>query len=188
MTIHNMTTKSSEHRPVSLAILWRSRMKTIFGVVAMPISNKNLGQLGKLNKRLGDATTGVIEWALNNWAAFAGKAAKEAGIQSFPSRPHIGFLLKHCAVAVKEINAIAEHEKQTQELKVKYEAEEKANKLAAQKKALYEPQPTPEQMKKIMAALSTDKEEEVWAEIELENKQKADAAWAEIEKKNKTAA
>jgi hypothetical protein len=182
-------TNNNEPQPVlTLAILWRSRMKTMFGVVEMPISRKHLGQLGKLKKYLGDKTPQVIEWALTNWANFASKASAEASTESWPPKPHIGFLLKHHAVAVKEMQSIAEHEKQKQELNAKYEAEDKAKKLAAQKKALYEPKLTPAQVKKFKAAFGTDKEEEVWAEIELENKIKGDAAWAEIEKKNKPAA
>lgn len=182
-------TNNNEHQPVlTLAILWQSRMKTISSGVEKPISPKDLGQLKMLKKCLGDTTTQVIEWAFNNWAKFASQASAEASTESWPPKPHIGFLLKHHVVAVKEMQSIAEHEKQKQALKAKYEAEDKANKLAAQKKALYDPKPTPAQMKNLMAASGTDKEEEVWAEIELENKSKGDAAWAEVEKKNETAA
>ena len=88
--------------PFALEVRWRGgvslRDKSAF---QKPLTNKERGQLKMLANALGSLTNEVVDWALANWFRFAQKAQIEAGLRSFPSEPHIGFLLTHCNVAVK---------------------------------------------------------------------------------------
>jgi hypothetical protein len=55
-----------------------------------------------LETYLGLSAPAVIVYALEHWQTFACKAGLSAGVP-WPAEPHIGFLLKHCAVAVNQM-------------------------------------------------------------------------------------
>lgn len=177
MTNVEVPKQKSETQPVPvLAALWQSRMKTLFGVVGKPLTPRDFGQLKKLRTCLGGVTSELIDWALNNWGSFATKAAAEAGIGVWPAHPHIGFLLAHHALAL-ELQSIAKAPvvavNDTPVKAAKPIATFSGEKNIAKEKAF---KPTPAQVAKIMAAMQTDGDlDQVWAEIELENKDKLDA-------------
>lgn len=66
------------------------------GVYQKPLTGKEAGQLKQLEAYLGTKTQQVIMHALEHWSKFASKAGCGAG-GSWPTLPHIGFLLKHHA-------------------------------------------------------------------------------------------
>ena len=84
-----------------LAFFWQARV-TANALVApkTPLSAKEMGQLKQLRNYLGDETINVIGWAVDNWWTFAQRARAEAGLESHPAKPHIGFLLAHYDTAV----------------------------------------------------------------------------------------
>jgi hypothetical protein len=116
-------------------------------------------------------TSEVIDWALKNWLSFATKAAFEAGTGSWPAHPHIGFLLAHHGVAL-ELQSIAKAPAVIPNSTTINAANPKANVGAKQKNEKEEVfKPTAAQVAKMMAVMETDGDlEQLWAEIELENK------------------
>lgn len=83
----------------SLGAYWKSRCALVSQDYQHPLTAKQLAQLKQLSKYLGDRTKPVIAYAVEHWWKFASRAGASAGC-SFPADPHIGFLLKHHAVAV----------------------------------------------------------------------------------------
>jgi len=90
----------------SLAAFWRDRNAEP-GKYQRPLTGRERGQLGHLQKYLGTETCRVISYALNNWDRFGSRASAAAGLGSWPPSPHIGFLLKHHEVAVNLMQSIA---------------------------------------------------------------------------------
>jgi len=110
MTTNEMTNEQSESQSVSvLAALWQSRKKTLFGGVEKPLTPKEFGQLKLLRKSLGDVTSRVIDWALNNWRLFSYEVRVQAGLSCAPATPHIGFLLVYHAAAVNLMHTLAQN-------------------------------------------------------------------------------
>ena len=168
MTTLEVTQQKSESQSVPvLAALWRSRIKTISAGVERPLTPKEFGQLKLLKQCLGSATRDVLDWALNNWSQFANKAACEAG--SCPTTPHIGFLLKHYVVAAKQLQSIADHKKQKEELMAKYDINKHVESVADPKPVSKIPikvKFTAEQKVLLMAGLDdTGKFEEFLAKV-----------------------
>lgn len=83
----------------SLGAYWKSRVALITQAYQKPLTHKEQGQLKMLHGYLGEQTRPVIDYAVEHWWKFATRAATAAGC-ACPSDPHIGFLLKHHAVAV----------------------------------------------------------------------------------------
>lgn len=83
----------------NLGSYWKSRMVLVYGGHQKPLTVKEQGQLKQLHKYLGDQTRPVIDYAINHWIKVSVRAGAIAGT-SYPSEPHIGFLLKHHAVVV----------------------------------------------------------------------------------------
>jgi hypothetical protein len=170
-TIEVPKQKSESHSVPALAVLWQSRIKTLFGGLQTPLTQKEFGQLKLLRKSLGDVTSEVVDWALNNWSSFASQAAAQAGTGVWPAHPHIGFLLTHHAVAL-ELHTIATTPAVIPNITPINAAKPKATfwaeKKAAQEKAF---KLTPAQVSKLMEAMEPDGDlDKFWAEIELENK------------------
>lgn len=171
MTTLEVPKQTSEGQSVPvLAALWQSRMETLFGV-KKPLTPKEFGQLKLLRKRLGDVTSKAIDLALNNWGSFATKAAVETGTGLWPVHPHIGFLLTHYAVAL-ELYTIATTPAVIPNSTPINNAEPIATLWDEKTTAKEKPfKPTPAQFAKIMAAMEPDGDlDQVWGEIELENK------------------
>jgi hypothetical protein len=95
------------HRPITsgLPAFWQSKRAVVFGGYQKPLTTKEKAQLKQLGAHLGDQTRPVIEYVLNHWTAFASRAGVSAGC-SYPADPHIGFLLKHHAVAVELLQPV----------------------------------------------------------------------------------
>lgn len=84
----------------SLGAYWMSRMALLKGTYQHPLTGKEHGQLKQLSKYLGEDVRRVIDYAIHNWWKFASQAGALAGLSSWPAEPHIGYLLKHHAVAM----------------------------------------------------------------------------------------
>lgn len=83
----------------SLGAYWKSRCALVSDTYQKPLTHKEQGQLKLLQGYLGERTRPVIAFAVEHWWKFATRAATAAGC-ACPSEPHIGFLLKHHAMAV----------------------------------------------------------------------------------------
>jgi hypothetical protein len=86
----------------SLGAHWKAKMALESGAFQHPLTAKEAGQLKQLSKYLGsvETTKATIDYVIDHWATFAHLAGNAAGLFTVPSEPHIGFLLKHHAVAV----------------------------------------------------------------------------------------
>jgi hypothetical protein len=111
---------------LSLAAFWQSRVASLPGGFAKPLTRKQIGQLTLLRKSLGDSTSQVIDWVLNNWPQFCTQARQEASLPGAPSVPHIGFLLAHHDTAVRQIHSIAKREVINHKIRLKCEAEKES--------------------------------------------------------------
>jgi hypothetical protein len=85
----------------SLGAFWTARRSGLVTGYQKPLTQREYGQLKYLERCLGDRTRPVITYAVKNWLTFAVKARAVAGLATFPTAPHIGFLLKHHAVVVE---------------------------------------------------------------------------------------
>jgi len=84
----------------NLGAYWKSQCEVEFGGFQKALTGKECGQLKQLHKSLKEETRPVISYVISHWWKFASRAAASAGMSSWPVDPHIGFLLKHHAVAV----------------------------------------------------------------------------------------
>jgi DNA-binding MarR family transcriptional regulator len=83
----------------NLGAFWQQRRALVQGGYQKPLTGKEMAQLKQLHTQLGELTRPVIDYVMNHWTAFASRAGVAAGC-TYPADPHIGFLLKHHAVAV----------------------------------------------------------------------------------------
>jgi hypothetical protein len=91
----------------SMEFRWHSAMKMFGKEYQAPLSVKEKSQLKRLGLLLGDQKFQVLDWCLENWLKFAGPASAEAGLNSYPQTPNVGFLLKYHAYAVNKLQSIA---------------------------------------------------------------------------------
>ena len=109
---------------LSLEALWYERLSVIYpGEFQKPLTQKERGQLKMLANKVGPQTREVIVYAVNDWSKFADKAASQAGLATWPTRPHIGFLLAHHHVAMNMMLSAAAREKKKAEAKATAEME-----------------------------------------------------------------
>lgn len=87
---------------------WRQGLALLSKEYHPPLTTKDKAQLKRLGKLLGDEKFRVVDWCLENWGKFASPAAAQAGLATYPTKPNIGFLLKHHAYAVNRLQSIAE--------------------------------------------------------------------------------
>ena len=83
----------------TLTECWQQARRISPGTYVKPLTDKEVGQLKYLWKCVGDEAADVAAFALKNWHRFASRAGVQAGVPG-PEEPHIGFLVKHHAVAV----------------------------------------------------------------------------------------
>lgn len=95
-------------KPLPLPVLWKHRVSALFGGYQKALTNKEIGQLGILNKKLGKDVHEVVDFALKNWVKFGAKAQNGAGLTNYPSDPNIGFLLLYYQYAVNMMQSIAQ--------------------------------------------------------------------------------
>jgi len=87
--------------PTGLSSYWLACVALVSdGQFQKPLIMKQTGQLKMLSKILGEKTKPVIEWSVNNWQKFSFEAKANAGLDTSPMTPEIGFLLKYCDTAV----------------------------------------------------------------------------------------
>jgi hypothetical protein len=121
----------------SLGDLWQERLFLLYpGQFQKPLTQRERGQLKTLANLLGPETKEIITFALTNWDVI-GKTTESWGMSpAYPARPHIGFLLAHCDVALHLMReSIAEKQK-----KAEAEAQAKAEALKTK------PVPKPEHL------------------------------------------
>jgi hypothetical protein len=87
--------KKIEVNVSGLAGFWMNAANLATGDFQYPLNVKQGAQLKMLGKKVGQDTKAVIAWALSDWTSFAYGAMKAAGIDNFPTKPNIGYLLKH---------------------------------------------------------------------------------------------
>jgi hypothetical protein len=93
--VHNLSSK-----PMPLFNHWQARVAAKYRGYQPPPTQKDMGELKRVGKYLGDQSQAAIEYAVDNWWKFASEAAAGAGTGSWPADPDIGFFVKHHAVAV----------------------------------------------------------------------------------------
>ncbi|MFZ0663898.1 MAG: hypothetical protein WAM66_14500 [Acidobacteriaceae bacterium] len=84
---------------VDLARIWTQLVAESGGATVKPVTHKERGQLKKIYSDLGLDFVPVLTWAVKNWQKFATESKYSAGLSCWPLDPHIGFLLKHEAIA-----------------------------------------------------------------------------------------
>lgn len=99
MNVKQVLEKHTGRAHNSLGGFWQSRLSLVSEGTLKPLGMKELGQLKKLANALGEDVREVLGYTIEHWDKFAGKAAAQAGT-SFPTVPHLGFLLSHYNVAV----------------------------------------------------------------------------------------
>lgn len=97
--VNNSDRKTTRTVMRHLTECWQKARTISPGHYVKPLTDKERGQLKYLQKCLGGEAADVAEYALKNWYRFALRAGAEAGV-TFPEEPHIGFFVKHHAVAV----------------------------------------------------------------------------------------
>lgn len=100
--------KGRAHSSGSLTAHWKACCAESLGGYQKALTAKQNGQLKQLQGHLGEDTKAVIEYAVMHWWKFASLASTEAGTGSWPTAPHVGFLLQHHAVAVHLMHSIAQ--------------------------------------------------------------------------------
>ena len=87
---------------VGLSAYWQDRLVTVLSQSPKNLSGKEHGQLKNFKTCVGtDKAKKIIDYAVAHWQKFAEAAAANEGLKSFPSSPHIGFLLKYHSTAEK---------------------------------------------------------------------------------------
>lgn len=99
MKAHEILASHQQGTTGSLGAWWLSRCALHQKGYQQALTGQQMGQLKQLRAYLGDDAKPLITFVVENWWKFASRAAASAGT-SFPADPHIGFLLKHHAVAV----------------------------------------------------------------------------------------
>ena len=66
-----------------------------------PLTNKQIGQLGQIAKRLSPAEAMLlILEGVPRWGELVGYVRLQAGLEQGPQKPHVGFLLTYCSDAL----------------------------------------------------------------------------------------
>lgn len=98
--------KNRENLKTPVGVKWKKANSLIKEGYQPQLTMKELGQLKKLEKALGERTDEVISWCVENWSKFSSFAEASAGLYKRPVEPHIGFLLTHHKYAVNYIDSI----------------------------------------------------------------------------------
>jgi hypothetical protein len=115
---------STGKKPFSLEVHWNSRLAMLSDSSwQKSLTQKERGQLKMLADKMGSQTREVIAYAVKNWSQFAEKSAGQCGLVTYPTQPHIGFLLAHHHVAMNMMHSAAMHEKKKAEAKAVAELE-----------------------------------------------------------------
>jgi len=80
--------------------LWQSLMPAPAGGFQVPLTQREQGQLKYFAQGVGEAAGAVLTYTIANWGHFAFEAKAMAGLSTCPTKPNIGYLLKHRQVAV----------------------------------------------------------------------------------------
>jgi phosphate starvation-inducible protein PhoH len=95
------TVDNPSKHAAGLSAVWQNRISLISGSDYRMLTPKEHGQLKRLKDSLGvERSTQMIQYAIQNWETFARRVTQNVGIEVFPTRPHVGFLLKYHATAL----------------------------------------------------------------------------------------
>lgn len=97
--------KSGEKNKKNIETVWKDRMGLVYDLKANqqpPWTMQQRGQAKLIQKALGDANWyRVVDWVLQHWEQFTVKVKESKGQHTAPSMPQLGYLLKHCDVALQ---------------------------------------------------------------------------------------
>ncbi|OXJ21304.1 helix-turn-helix domain-containing protein [Burkholderia sp. AU6039] len=82
----------------ALVVRWKQHMAETTGEFQGELTQKEKGQLKQFGQKMGDKALVALDYAIANWAEFAVKTKKAAGLLTIPTKPHTGFLLAHVDV------------------------------------------------------------------------------------------
>lgn len=98
---------------VNPSILWKKEVSSHFPGFVKELTMQEKGQLSKAMKTLGEAAPDVLRTVVARWGEFGNLVCVETGTKGFPERPHVGYFLKYCDVAMrlhkKPVQSIAVH-------------------------------------------------------------------------------
>lgn len=86
--------------PETITGHWQKHLGYLEEKCVKPLSAKEKGQLKQLSIKLGESTKPVIDLVFSDWGKFASLAKVKNGLETFPTSPHVGFLLKYYDVAM----------------------------------------------------------------------------------------
>jgi hypothetical protein len=85
----------------SLQYRWQQIVATVYGGFVPTMTLKQRGQLRLVAKACpAGKAAAVLDAVLHDWGDFAGQVKQQAGLTTAPSKPDVGFLLKHVGIAV----------------------------------------------------------------------------------------
>lgn len=97
----------------SLKSIWYATIPLVFEEVThlKPLTNMEVGQFVQFKNKVSNGANPeeVLSFVIENWPEFCLYVKDKAGITLAPSLPHIGYLLKHCSLAVNFTNLLKEH-------------------------------------------------------------------------------
>ena len=95
----------SEEKKFGLEVFWTSQVSILNGgECPNPLTPKERRQLKVLANRWGSLTRELIVCAVTNWDSFTSEVQDEYEPSSYPTEPHIGFLLKYSPIAFAMID------------------------------------------------------------------------------------
>lgn len=79
----------------ALEMLWKKRLSTEFPGYVKALTKQETGQLRLFVQKVGEQSGEALDYALTHWMTFAAVAAADAGLGTYPHKPHVGFVLAH---------------------------------------------------------------------------------------------
>ena len=104
--------ETEEKKQLALATYWETLSKQITEK-DVQLSMKEIGQIKCFLKITGYVSRTLMKYACLNWAEFTKRVMTTSQIQTCPSVPHIGYLLKHRMIAAEmavEANFVTQDE------------------------------------------------------------------------------
>lgn len=90
--IKNRAPQTKTNTINGLTLLWKKRSAELNGAFSGTLTGKDVGQLKLLVKDYPDRAYAIVERVLGDWAKFAQDAMFDAGVQTYPHTPNIGFM------------------------------------------------------------------------------------------------
>lgn len=116
---HGSITSGTVPSAGSLEAIWKAEVNGVTGEFVKPLTMKDIAQLKRVAKEIGEAestipATELIMWAVRNWKRFTEQVRLDAGVQQAPALPQVGFFSKYYVtglqlIAKKQAKAQAIH-------------------------------------------------------------------------------